>query len=65
MDCIAHGVTKSWTRLSDFHTSRKKKDKEPGTVLQFGAMHHLLPGLRSLCGKAETALGKAQRTLIS
>lgn len=26
-------------------------------------MHHLLPGLRSLCGKAETALGKAQRTL--
>ena len=20
MDCIVHGVTKSWTRLSDFHT---------------------------------------------
>ena len=19
MDCIVHGVTKSWTRLSDFH----------------------------------------------
>ena len=21
MDCIVHGVTKSWTRLSDFHFS--------------------------------------------
>ena len=20
MDCIAHGVTKSWTRLDDFHS---------------------------------------------
>ena len=20
MDCIVHGVTKSWTRLSDFHS---------------------------------------------
>ena len=25
MDCIVHGVAKSWTRLSDFHfTSREK-----------------------------------------
>ena len=24
MDCIVHGVTKSWTRLSDFHFSLSK-----------------------------------------
>ena len=26
MDCIVHGVTKSRTRLSDFHKKKKKKD---------------------------------------
>ena len=25
MDCIVHGVTKSWTRLSDFHCTFTKK----------------------------------------
>ena len=24
MDCIVHGVTKSWTRLSDFHRRRRR-----------------------------------------
>ena len=28
MDCIVHGVTKSWTRLSDFHF-----DYLPSTLL--------------------------------
>ena len=26
MDCIVHGVTKSWTRLSDFHFHNSFKD---------------------------------------
>ena len=25
MDCIVHGVTKSWTRLNDFHFHLKNK----------------------------------------
>ena len=25
MDCIVHGVTKSWTRLSDFHFQQNKR----------------------------------------
>ena len=29
MDCIVHGVTKSWTQLSNFHfTLTKKTDEE-------------------------------------
>ena len=24
MDCIVHGVAKSWTRLSDFHLKKKE-----------------------------------------
>ena len=27
MDCIVHGVTKSWTRLSDFHSEQQEMDK--------------------------------------
>ena len=27
LDCIGHGVTKSWTQLSDFHFSLQNKDK--------------------------------------
>ena len=27
MDCIVHGITKSWTRLSDFHSWQQEMDK--------------------------------------
>ena len=36
MDCIVHGVAKSWTRLSDFHFPLFKEElvgREPGSVL--------------------------------
>ena len=26
MECIVHGVAKSWTQLSEFHLSLEKKD---------------------------------------
>ena len=26
MDCIVHGVLKSWTRLSDFHRNKRDPD---------------------------------------
>ena len=29
MDCIVHGVTKSWTRLSDFHFSSEQPSDVP------------------------------------
>ena len=29
MDCIVHGVTKSWTQLSDFHFQTFQKKKTP------------------------------------
>ena len=29
MDCITHGVTKSWTRLRDFHFTFKTYDLSP------------------------------------
>ena len=32
MDCIVYGVTKSWTRLSDFHL-RKKNDLSPLSLM--------------------------------
>ena len=37
MDCIVHGVTKSWTRLSDFHFQFQDliKLKDDITVLSF------------------------------
>ena len=28
MDCIVHGVTKSWTRLSDFHFKRSLQENQ-------------------------------------
>ena len=27
MDCIVHGVSKSWSRLSDFHLSKVNRSK--------------------------------------
>ena len=32
MDCIVHGVTKSWTRLRDFHFQRKGKNTIKGQM---------------------------------
>ena len=29
MDCIVHGVAKSWTRLSDFHNSHRVLSRVP------------------------------------
>ena len=31
MDCIVHGVAKSWTRLSDFHFTACPKHTDHGT----------------------------------
>ena len=28
MDCVVHGVTESWTRLSDFHSHLDQDDDE-------------------------------------
>ena len=64
MDCIAHGVTKSRAQLSDFHTSRKKKEKTRRLALSYSlGPSSCLDYIH--CGEAETTLGKAQRTLIS
>ena len=40
-DCIVHGVTKSWTQLSDFHFHNKKKSYYPditGPFCQVGSV---------------------------
>ena len=34
MDCIVHGVTKSWTRLSNFHFHFQKMKGETHTLLR-------------------------------
>ena len=31
MDCIVHGVTKSWTQLSDFHITGVSRVRRAGT----------------------------------
>ena len=54
MDCVVHGVAKSWTQLSDFHFSLLPKgfpsgasSKEPLAVKNAGDVREwdLIPGL--------------------
>ena len=33
MDCIVHGVTKSWTRLSEFHFQEESQGLSPTPIL--------------------------------
>ena len=36
MDCIIHGVAKSWTQLSDFHFTSKRRGVEEGRIRSLG-----------------------------
>ena len=48
MDCIDHGVTKSWTQLSDFHfTSLRIQVKKAGW--QYTALMYSFPNLEPVC----------------
>ena len=53
MDCIVHGVTKSWTRLSDFHFHKLSAGLASKICYFFTFSNHhadfsLLPSLCSL-----------------
>ena len=41
MNCIVHGVAKSWTRLSDFDTSNKVLLYSPGIYIQYIVISHV------------------------
>ena len=52
MDCIVHGVTKSWTQLSDFHFQESYEDSNFSTSLSNGQNFSLLENYRAVVLKA-------------
>ena len=66
MDCIVHGVTKTQTRLSDFHFQRSKANTLRSCseevviwIWTYGVLTHLC-GFSRTCSLSETLHGMAQ-----
>ena len=56
MDCIVHGVAKSWTRLSKFHFQQSYEDSNFSTSLSNGQNFSLLENYRAVVLKAVSLL---------
>ena len=52
MDCIVHGVAKSWTQLSNFHFQESYEDPNFSTSLSNGQNFSLLENYRAVVLKA-------------
>ena len=59
MDCIVHGVTKSWTQLSDFHFLSKSDSGFPVTKAKGLAGREPLGGWRALAEGGGTVVRQA------